>query len=65
MPNDEPGLRRNAYASEGFSLVGFLWKPEAPLQISEGGEQVMKSDWGLGSSLLLRFSWESCPGQFE
>ena len=29
MPNDEPGLPRNAYASEGFSMVGFLWKPEA------------------------------------
>jgi hypothetical protein len=34
-------------------------------QISEGGEQVMKSDWGLGSSLLLRFSWESCPGHHK
>ena len=29
MPNDEPGLPRNAYASEGFGMVGFLWKPEA------------------------------------
>ena len=27
-------------------MVGFLWKPEAALQISEGREQVMKSDWG-------------------
>src|SRR5262245_18496545 len=34
VPNDEPGLPRNAYASEGFSMVGFLWKPEAALQIS-------------------------------
>jgi hypothetical protein len=48
MPNDEPGLPRNAYASEGFNMVGFLWKPEAALQISEGREQVMKSDWGRG-----------------
>jgi len=48
MPNDEPGLPRNAYASEGFSMVGFLWKPEAALQISEGREQAMKSDWGRG-----------------
>src|SRR5215472_10856272 len=48
MPNDEPGLPRNAYASEGFSMVGFCGAPKLPLQISEGREQAMKSDWGRG-----------------
>jgi hypothetical protein len=57
MPNDEPGLPRNAYASEGFSMVGFLWKPEAALQISESREQVMKSDWGRGIVAVVTFLW--------
>ena len=43
MPNGEPGLPRNAYASEGFSIVGFLWKPEAAdenfLSIAVGGRR--------------------------
>lgn len=43
-----PVCPQNAYASEGFSMVGFLWKLEAASQISEGREQVMKSDWGRG-----------------
>jgi hypothetical protein len=40
MPNDEPGLPRNAYASEGFSMVGFLWKPVAAFTRSPNVEKV-------------------------
>jgi hypothetical protein len=29
MPNDEPGLPRNAYASEGFSMMEFFVEAEA------------------------------------
>ena len=40
MPNDEPGSPRNAYAGEGFSMVGFLWKPVAAFTRSPNVEKV-------------------------
>jgi hypothetical protein len=39
MPNDEPGLPRNAYASEGFSMMGFCGSPKLPGKFLRAGSR--------------------------